>query len=277
MHKDIRNFLALGVKVDLLRIDQVLDKLDHWIRKRSGMQFVVATGMHGIMEARRNRYFRKILDSAAMFVPDGYSLVLLARLKGYSIRDRVTGSDLLIQACQMAEQKGYGVYFYGDTEETLKALSFKLKQRLPDLKIVGTRSPPFRMLTPEEDSSDIQVINNSGADILWVGLGLPKQEQWIYDHRSVLNVPVAIGVGAAFKFVSGESRRAPQWIGNNGFEWLWRLIIDPRRVWRRVLIDGPMFVVCCIKEGIDSLNITNAKLTFISRFKWRRKSDDQIK
>ena len=96
------------------------------------------------------------------------------------------------------------------------------------------------------------MINNSGADIIWVGLGLPKQERWIYEHRDRLNVPIAIGVGAAFKFLSGQVRRAPAWIGNNGFEWLWRLVVEPRRVWRRVLIDGPHFVVCMLRETLDS-------------------------
>ena len=143
--------------------------------------------------------------------------------------------------CELAQQKGYRCFFYGDTEETLTALTARLKLAFPDLKIAGTHSPPFRELTREEDEEIVRLINVSYADVVWVGLGLPKQERWMYEHRDKLNAPVAVGVGAAFKFISGRVRRAPTWMGDHGLEWMWRFAQEPKRVWRRVIIDGPHF------------------------------------
>lgn len=234
------------------QMDQVLAVIDEWVEKREGCRYIVATGMHGVMEARRSPYFKEVIDSAGLFVPDGFSLVAVARLRGFKIRKRISGADLMWQACRHAEEMGHSVFFYGDTEDTLQDLSVKLRERLPGIKIAGAHSPPFRTLTEEEDAAEVAMINASGADILWVGLGLPKQEQWMYEHQDRLNVPVAVGVGAAFKFLSGRVKRAPAWIGDNGFEWLWRLALEPKRVWRRVFIDGPHFVLCLVKEGLDS-------------------------
>jgi N-acetylglucosaminyldiphosphoundecaprenol N-acetyl-beta-D-mannosaminyltransferase len=240
-------------------MDQVLNLMDEWVEKRASCKYIVATGMHGVMEARRSPYFKSVIDSAGLFVPDGFSLVAVARLRGVKIRKRVSGPDLMWEACKHAAEVGHSVFFYGDSEETLGALSAKLKGCFPSLKIAGAHSPPFRPLTEEEDAEELAMINASGADILWVGLGLPKQEQWMYEHRDRLKVPVAVGVGAAFKFLSGRMKRAPSWIGDNGFEWLWRLALEPMRVWRRVFIDGPHFVLCIVKEGLDSIGSSKPK------------------
>lgn len=157
------------------------------------------------------------------------------------MKRRASGADFMWEFCELAQQKGYSSFFYGDTKDTLTALTARLKQAFPDLRIAGTFSPPFRELTQEEDEDIVRLINESKADVVWVGLGLPKQERWMYDHRDKLNAPVAVGVGAAFKFISGRVRRAPVWMGDHGLEWLWRLTHEPRRVWRRVIIDIPIF------------------------------------
>ena len=248
----IPKFEVLGTRVHVTDIEEVLSVIDRWIDARTGLRFIIASGMNGIMEARRSEYLKKVSKAADLFVPDGISLVVIARLKGFKIRNRVSGPDLMYQACKMAARNGHKVFFYGDTDETLRSLTNVLYTKFPDLKIVGALSPPFRTLTQDEDIQDIAMINSSGADILWVGLGLPKQETWIYEHRNILTVPVAVGVGAAFKFLSGSSKRAPSWIGESGFEWLWRLVFEPKRVWRRVLIDGPQFVFWIILELLDS-------------------------
>jgi N-acetylglucosaminyldiphosphoundecaprenol N-acetyl-beta-D-mannosaminyltransferase len=255
----INSFGVLGVQVHLARMDQVLDEVDRWIEERKGCRYIVATGMHGVMEARRSPYFKEVVDAAGLFVPDGFSLVLIARFRRFKIKNRVSGPDLLWEACKRAEGKGHRMFFYGDSEDTLKQLTAKLGDSLPNLKIAGAHSPPFRQLTPEEDEQEVRMINDSGADIIWVGLGLPKQEQWIYEHRDRLNVPVAVGVGAAFKFLSGRVKRAPRWIGENGFEWLWRFVQEPRRVWRRVIIDGPHFMLYAVLEGLDPRRPNNPK------------------
>ena len=126
-------------------------------------------------------------------------------------------------------------------------------------KQMGKEEQAVNPHNEEEDAEEVAIINSSGADILWVGLGLPKQEQWMYEHRDRLKVPVAVGVGAAFKFLSGRMKRAPSWIGDNGFDWLWRLALEPMRVWRRVFIDGPHFVLCIVKEGLDSIGSSKPK------------------
>ena len=247
---------VLGVSIHMLQMPQVLDIVEGWIQDRDRCRFIVATGMHGVMEARRRSTFKELLNSADLFLPDGISLVWAARLRGLRHQNRVCGSDLLWEFCRLAEQKGYKVFFYGDTEDTLQDLTTRLKQVFPRLSIAGVHSPPFRALTPEEDEQEVKMLNESGADVVWVGLGLPKQEQWMFDHKERLSVPVLVGVGAAFKFVSGRETRAPAWLGDRGLEWLWRLAHDPKRVWRRVLFDGPRFIfhVALEQSGLRKYN-----------------------
>jgi len=233
---------VLGVRVHVVEIPDALNCMETWLGDaESTCRYVVATGMHGVMHAQKDPEFMDIINSADMFVADGISLVWLARVKGFRLRKRVSGADLMSAFLPLAEKKGYSVFFYGDTDETLQALQERLSERHPNLKIAGTYSPPFRSITPEEDAQEVQLINDSGANVVWVGLGLPKQERWMAAHKDQLEAQVMVGVGAAFKFASGRVRRAPSWIGDNGFEWLWRFIQEPRRVWRRVFIDLPQF------------------------------------
>ena len=238
----------LGVRVHMVQMPDVISRLQQWIQTRDSCHYVVATGMHGIMEARRNAAFKGILNSADLFVPDGISVIWAARSRGFKLKKRVCGSDLMWDFFKYSEEHGYSNFFYGDTTETLEQLVSKLKVSFPRLKIAGYHSPPFRALTPEEDQQEINLINNSGADVVWVGLGLPKQERWMSEHKDKLTVPVMAGVGASFKFLSGRVKRAPDRIGRLGLEWLWRLLTEPRLVWRRVLLDGPRFVFAVTLE-----------------------------
>ena len=204
------------------------------------------------MKANKDPEFKTVVETADLFVPDGFSVLWLARRKGYPLKRRASGADLMWDFCELAQRKGYSSFFYGDTEDTLSALTARLKQAFPGLRIAGTHSPPFRELTHEEDEEVVRKINESKADVVWIGLGLPKQERWMYDHREKLDVPVAVGVGAAFKFISGRVRRAPTWAGDHGLEWLWRLAHEPRRVWRRVFVDGPHFAIRLAMERWSS-------------------------
>lgn len=253
------SFDVLGVRVHKVDLPQVLDRMQRWIEKKDITRYVVATQMHGLMVARRNVSFRNVLNSASLFVPDGFSVVWAAKLLGSDLRQRVPGPDLFIAGCSFAENHGYGIFLYGDTEETLLLLQRRLIEQFPNLKISGVYSPPFRSLTAEEDDHIVDMINLSGADIVWVGLGAPRQEQWMYDHREKLNVPVLIGVGAAFKFSSGRVSRAPTLLRDHGFEWMWRFCREPGRVWRRVLIDGPHFFACVLIQRFSS-SIKNSQL-----------------
>ena len=232
---------VMGVTAHMIQMPGVLQALEQWIRERERCHCVFATGMHGLMEAHKDPEFKTVLNSADLLVPDGISLVWISRRRGFQLKRRVSGADLMDEFLHLAEWKGYRNYFYGDTVDTLRALTRRLEETLPRLQVAGTLSPPFRRLTPEEDEEEIRTINESGADVVWVGLGLPKQERWMLKHRDQLDAPVVVGVGAAFKFLSGQVKRAPPWVGDHGLEWAWRLIQEPRRVWRRILLDGPRF------------------------------------
>lgn len=243
---------VLGVRVHMVQIPDVVEVMEGWIEERQGCHYIAATGMHGVMEAHKHLDFKAILNSAALFIPDGISLVWIARWRGFQLKKRVCGSDLMVEFCRLNSPKGYRHFFYGDTDNTLQHLSAKLREQIPSLDVVGTYSPPFRPLTVEEDADVVRMINEAEPDVLWIGLGCPKQERWMFEHREKLNVPVIVGVGAAFKFLSGRTKRAPVWVGDHGLEWVWRFLHDPRRVWRRVLIDGPRFA-CLVALELSRL------------------------
>lgn len=240
---------VLGTRVQMVQIPDVVNLMAHWIETEpSNCHWIVVTGMHGVIEGHKDPNFKNILNMADLFIPDGFSLVWVARRRGFPLKERASGSELMREFCKLSATKGYKHFFYGDTEDTLELLAARLKGEFSGLNIVGLYSPPFRPLTSEEDAEVVRRINEARPDILWVGLGLPKQERWIFEHRDRLKVPVAVGVGAAFKFVSGQVRRAPTWVGNHGLEWLWRFLHEPRKLWRRALLDVPRFICLALLE-----------------------------
>ena len=227
----------------MVEIPDAVRLMDHWIETEAdSCHHVVNTGMHGIMAAHRDPRLKAILNAAELFAPDGILVVLIARIRGFTLEKKNTGPDLMREFSKIADVKGYKYFMFGDTEDTLQLLEAKLKSAFPGLRIVGLHSPPFRPPTPDEDESIVHAINKAKPDVLWVGLGMPTQDRWIYEHRDRLNVPVLVGAGASFKFLSGSVKRAPSWLSNWGFEWLWRMFQEPRRVWRRVFVDAPQFV-----------------------------------
>ena len=151
---------------------------------------------------------------------------------------------------ELSRQKGFTHYFYGDTDQTLTLASEQIQKKHPGARVVGTYSPPFRELSPEEDAQVVEMINRANPDVLWVALGLPKQERWIVAHRERLKSPVIVAVGAALKFHSGKVVPSPPWASKAGLEWLWRLLHEPRTVWRRALIYGPQFMALSLFELI---------------------------
>ncbi len=235
----------LGSQIHKVSITDVICLMDKWIddyETAGRCRQIIVTGFHGIWEAYRDYNLKAIFNSADLWTPDGIAPVLIARLKGLRHMTRTPGAELMQAFFRIADQKGYRSFFYGDTEKTLAGLKEKLLKAYPNHQIAGTFSPPFRPLKGEEETDIIQMINRAQPDILWVALGLPKQERWIHEHRHLLKVPVAVGVGAAFAFISGDVKRVPRWIGENGLEWLWRFIQEPKKLWRRDLIDGPRFL-----------------------------------
>ena len=244
----------LETRVDIVRIPDVIEIMSDWIKTEpQKMHHIVNTGMHGIMEAHKDCNFGAVLEASDLLAPDGILAILIARYHGHRINKDDTGPDLLWRFSEVANRMKYNYFFYGDTTETLDSLTTKINAAFPDLRIVGAVSPPFRPLTPEEDETMIAMINQANPDVLWVGLGMPAQDQWIYNHRHLLNVPVVVGTGASFKFISGAVNRAPALVRNLGFEWAWRLVQEPKRVWRRVVLDAPRFMI------LASLQLTGIK------------------
>lgn len=239
----------LGSHVDLPSTEQVLRQVDTWVRARDGScHQIVVTGFHGLWEASRDAELQAELNSADLWVPDGIAPVWIARLRGHPQAQRLPGAELMASVFEQGRERGYRHYFYGDTDDTLAALSRSVEQRWSGNRVVGTFSPPFRKHTPEELAEHVQRINDSKADFLWVALGLPKQDRWIHAHREALTVPVAAGVGAAFAFVAGTVERAPAWMGRAGLEWLHRLVQEPSKCWNRSLIQGPQFLYAVFHE-----------------------------
>lgn len=234
---------VLGVPVHSVDVRGTLECMSRWIEDRGPSHWIAVTSSHGIVEGFKKADFKAILESASLSIPDGMWTARVAGKKLSGPPLRVRGADLLLKFCEMAHQKGYSNYFYGDTDEVLQALGSRLQSRFPSIKIAGSYSPPFRVLTPAEDAEIVAAINQARPDVLWVGLGLPKQERWIYQHRHLLNVPVIVAVGAAFKFVAGKVKEAPKPVSNLGLEWFWRLLSEPQKCWHRSLVYGPQFAL----------------------------------
>jgi N-acetylglucosaminyldiphosphoundecaprenol N-acetyl-beta-D-mannosaminyltransferase len=233
----------LGNRVHLIDAACAADYMESWINNPGrSPRSIAVTGFHGLHVANQDQDFKKLLSECDLFVPDGIAPVWIARKLGKTVEGRTTGADLMRTFFERANEKGYSSYFFGDTNTTLEKLRTKLESKYPCHRVAGMYSPPFRQHSEEEKQQMIDAINQAKPDVLWVGLGLPKQERWIHENRHKLHVPVAIGVGAAFGFHSGQVKRVPEWVGHAGFEWIWRLLAEPKKLWRRDMIDGPRFI-----------------------------------
>ncbi|HET7553655.1 MAG TPA: WecB/TagA/CpsF family glycosyltransferase [Gemmatimonadaceae bacterium] len=232
---------VLGVGVSAINMAQALETIEGWI-SRGDRRYVCVSGVHGIMESQADPALRDIHNSAGLVTPDGMPLVWLSRMHGYEHVERVYGPDLMLALCERSESRGYRHFLYGGAGDVPALLTTRLQQRFPLLNVVGSYSPPFRPLTEEEDAEVVRMINESGADIVWVGLSTPKQERWMREHVGRLDAAALIGVGAAFDFHAGVKKQAPRWMQRNGLEWLFRLGSEPRRLWKRYLINNPRFV-----------------------------------
>ncbi len=234
----------LGSHVHILSCDDAVGAIEQFLTNRNGTcRQVVVTGFHGLWEAHKDPELHRILNSADLWVADGIAPVFVARLKGIRDMQRIPGAELMEAYFALANRKGYRSFFYGDTEDTLTRLTAILERKYPGHWVCGTYSPPFRPLTPEEDSGVVRMINGAEPDVVWVGLGMPKQDRWVFEHKNRLNAPVAIGVGAAFRFHARMVKRVPKMIGDMGLEWVWRFALEPRKLWRRDIIDGPQFLL----------------------------------
>ena len=231
------SFGILGVHIEAVQIPDVVNQIEDWIAEGRTCHSIAFAGLHGISEAHKDSRYKTILNSADLVVPDGMPLVWLGRLYGHSIQRRVYGPEVMETFCRKTGSQ-YRHFFYGGAAGVAASLATSLRERF-HIVVAGTCSPPFRELTQEEDKAIMDRVHEAAPDVLWVGLGTPKQERWMHEHRTRLPVPVLLGVGAAFDLISGRLRQAPEWMRENGLEWFFRLLIEPRRLWKRYLVTIP--------------------------------------
>jgi N-acetylglucosaminyldiphosphoundecaprenol N-acetyl-beta-D-mannosaminyltransferase len=233
---------VLGVPLALTDYDEMLDWIDAMVAERN-RGYLCACNVHTVMASREDPELREALVRASINVPDGQPLVWAINALGHTLPGRVYGPELMSRASARAAELGHRFYLYGGRNQgALVQLALNLRHRHPGVKIVGGYSPPHRRLTEEEQGAVIDEINHSRPDVVWAGIGVPKQEKWMADVRPRLEAPVLVGVGAAFDFHAGLVPQAPNWIQESGLEWAYRLSQEPRRLWRRYLRYNPMFV-----------------------------------
>jgi N-acetylglucosaminyldiphosphoundecaprenol N-acetyl-beta-D-mannosaminyltransferase len=230
----------IGMRVDATSYEDAADRICSWARSGES-RYVCAAAVNNVIEARDHVDFRRIMNEADLVTPDGRPLVWGLRLLGVPHASQVAGTHLTGVLCARAADEGVPVGFLGGTPEVLDALVINLHDLFPQLRVVYRHSPPFRPLDPAEEEATVEEIALSGARILFVGLGAPKQEHWMARHRGRVDA-VMVGVGAAFDFLSGQKNRAPTWVQRLAMEWLYRLLQEPRRLWKRYLLGNPRFI-----------------------------------
>jgi N-acetylglucosaminyldiphosphoundecaprenol N-acetyl-beta-D-mannosaminyltransferase len=237
---------VLGAFIDALSWDEAVSRLVSWGERRTS-RYVCICNVHSVVTGARDEAFRRILNRADMATPDGMPLAWSLRRLGFKGQLRINGPDLMWKYLAEAERLGQVVYFYGSVEATLAKLREVLHGAFPHLRIGGMKAPPFRRLSPAEDQADVDRINASGAAVVFVGLGCPKQEIWMAAHRGRIKA-VTVGVGAAFDYHAGIIRRAPLWMQQNGLEWSYRLMMEPRRLWKRYAVSNSLFIADVVKR-----------------------------
>jgi N-acetylglucosaminyldiphosphoundecaprenol N-acetyl-beta-D-mannosaminyltransferase len=225
-----------------LTLDSAVEEVSDWVG-RGEHEYVCVTGVHGVMECQRDPQLLRIHNGSGLTTPDGMPMVWCARWAGQREVTRVYGPDLMLAILARAVERGWSSFFYGGGPATAELLADRLTTLFPGLQVAGTSTPPFRPLTPQEDANIVQVINDSGARLVWVGLSTPKQERWMAEHVGRLRANALLGVGAAFDLHAGTVPQAPRWMQRSGLEWTYRLSREPRRLWRRYLRNNPAFVL----------------------------------
>lgn len=234
---NLPEYRALGVRVHAINKQQAIEEMQRGIAEGGRGNYVAVTGMHGLSESKKDPRFRDILNRAFLVVPDGMPLVWLARFHKIPMERRVCGSELMESFCDATRGK-YRHFFYGGAPGVAEDLAGQLAKRY-GIQVAGIYTPPFRPLLPNEVEEVTQGVASSKADILWVGLSTPKQEKWMAEYGPHMDVPLMAGVGAAFDMNSGRLTRAPQWMQASGLEWFYRLLQEPKRLWKRYLVTIP--------------------------------------
>ena len=240
----------IGIPVCALSFNDQIEAIVNWAKNRQSKMVCVAN-VHMLIEARRNSDFANVLRHAALVTPDGIPLVWMLKLMGAKQAQRVAGMDILLATCERAAQAQISIFLLGSTPDVLARIHQRLTTEFPRLKIAGMNSPSFGSIDPTADTNTIQIINTSGAGIVFVALGCPKQELWMAKHQDKIQA-VTIGVGAVFPVYAGTLKHAPKFIRAAGFEWLFRLIQEPRRLWKRYASTIPIFIWLALKQIITN-------------------------
>jgi N-acetylglucosaminyldiphosphoundecaprenol N-acetyl-beta-D-mannosaminyltransferase len=237
---------VIGAPIDVVTWDAALARVTAWACSRES-RYVCICNSHSVVTASQDEEFGRVVRNADMATADGAPVAWMLRRLGFSDQARINGPDLMWRYCRIAEHEGVPIYFYGSADRTLAMLRKSLIESFPLLKIAGMLSPPFRALSTQEDDAVVREINESGARVVFVSLGCPKQEKWMAAQRGCIQA-VMIGVGAAFDYHAGVLRRAPLWMQRNGLEWLHRLITEPRRLWKRYLVTNTLFLIGAARQ-----------------------------
>jgi N-acetylglucosaminyldiphosphoundecaprenol N-acetyl-beta-D-mannosaminyltransferase len=250
----------LDVTVDAVQINSAIARMKTWLDEFNASRLATGrsleyhskvttlTNVHAVIAAHNDLAVKNALSHADMVCPDGMPLVWAGRRLGFDMPHQVSGPELMKIFCESSATKCYSHYFFGGAPEVTESMVSKLRQRNPDLRVAGVYSPPFRALSPEEDQEQIDRINAAKPDVLWVALGCPKQEVWMQAHRDRLQVGVMLGVGQAFDIHAGRLKQAPRWMRSNGLEWLYRLVHEPNRLWKRYLLTNSQFILLLARE-----------------------------
>jgi N-acetylglucosaminyldiphosphoundecaprenol N-acetyl-beta-D-mannosaminyltransferase len=242
---------VLGVDFDLIEFPDVLNAIHRW-RQDGLRRYIVISNPHSVMIARRDGHMRSATQQASLVLPDGIGIILAARILGLPHHGRITGPALMLNLCDHGRQLGLRHYFYGGSPSVVEHLASRLGNQFPGLNVAGSFSPPFHRIDPDEDRRIVNQINQTRPDIVWVGLGAPKQEIWMARHIGQIQASALIGVGAAFDFHAGAIPWAPAWIRTIGLEWAYRLCIEPKRLWSRNL-DSPRFLLGILRQKFFAL------------------------
>jgi N-acetylglucosaminyldiphosphoundecaprenol N-acetyl-beta-D-mannosaminyltransferase len=239
---------VLGVPLALTDYERTMDWMDATIQT-GGKGYICVAATHTIVACQDDPELAAAVHGASLVVPDGQPVVWAMNALGHDLPSRVYGPDLMAYYCERSALTGARMFLYGGRNQgALVQLALNLRRRFPGVKIVGGYSPPFRDLTPEEERAVVEEINQSKADVVWVGIGVPKQEKWMAAFRDRLEAPVLVGVGAAFDFHAGLVPQAPDWMQRTGLEWAYRLAHEPRRLWKRYAKHNPAFVIGFLRQ-----------------------------
>jgi N-acetylglucosaminyldiphosphoundecaprenol N-acetyl-beta-D-mannosaminyltransferase len=232
-----------------MTLDRAGDIVEDAVLERTKLTAAFCT-VHTVVESQKSSAFRDAINATDLAATDGMPLVWLCRLKGAKKARRVYGPDTMLALCERGVALGWRHYFYGGTEDELSGLVERLQRSYPGIVIAGTHSPPFRALSDEEKQEDEERINAAEPDLVWVGLGNPRQELWMTEYRSRLDAPLILAVGAAFAFHAGKVKQAPLWMQRSGTEWLYRFVQEPRRLWKRYLMGNSLFLWLLLRDTV---------------------------